>query len=41
MAIPVNFTMAAINNLKGNTEYKWTFNFYTLLKTKSVQYFEM
>lgn len=33
-AIPANFTMRAVNNLKGIAEYKWTFNFYTLLKTK-------
>lgn len=34
MAIPVNFPMRAVNNLKDIAEYKWTFNFYTLLKTK-------
>lgn len=27
MAIPVNFTMRAVNNLTGSAEYKWTFNF--------------
>lgn len=37
MAIPVNFTMRAVNNLRGSAEYKWTFNFYTLLKIRGCQ----